>query len=795
MADPTASAAAPGPGTGETSLAEPGTTFDSTTAAGATPTSSQRLSTTSVTDEEVKNTSPPRLPDGGDARAATGAAAVHGDAGSVGGEVTAATPPRGRWSPGARAALAAFAGSDVYDDIISGEDPPQSSSVSEAEAERVVVRAFTLCRRYGERVMDRVEHTGELLHQAMEGVFASSGRTSTTDLVSVATQYRSQRLKIERDAARQRVRELEAQIASYSSVGSSKMAELRADLVLTKASFERERLRSEKLQRQTNDRETAIITAKRQIAGDHRIARRNEEALRTLREELAVLKKTPAADPVQLAAFLSKNTSSVGDCGRLTALIRSANTGTLEPAAADTELHVERRGSSAATATPTPSISGSSAGTPSKAAATLAGLAAATPPNPYVAAAGARLLQFMPRDDRHSVLPDSALTLPRGMQIGDLPPAVLELMRNGDSYDDAVADLAGDHPVHTRFRDDPLIEVLAELMRRRELADAHWAEDVPQTYLDRAWVLSNMPALQSTKRTGSPSRSHPSPPAKSARPPTPSPSGKQRSLCFSAVESSDESSDEDEEEYEYGAGSTDPYTYTPPGGAAYGTSQQASYSSSPAQSTRGASHRPSGASSAPPSSVVDLSGDVEKEGDSEEEQEPKSTPVTPYAGTPSRTKPKAFGIEVFPSSDPGLPEFVFLTFQTGEAAQLRDRWESGPYRQLLSTVPWDVMFERRHTLLYYHRISRLHADVLAWVSGLVKAMIEHRQAFWERTHWMNIPDSSLQHRERKKRADALRFVAKRLVKAEKKLRDRNLITTWFWRGEPALWSPPPAPMT
>ncbi|RLN90640.1 hypothetical protein BBJ28_00020132, partial [Nothophytophthora sp. Chile5] len=604
------------------------------------------------------------------------------DAGSVGGEVTAATPPRGRWSPGARAALAAFAGSDVYDDIISGEDPPQSSSVSEAEVERVGVRAFTLCRRYGERVMDRVERTGELLHQAMEGVFASSGRTSTTDLVSVATQYRSQRLVIERDAARQRVRDLETQIASYSSAGPSEMAELRADLVLTKASFERERLRSEKLQRQTNDREAAIITAKRQIAGDHRIARRNEEALRAIREELAVLKKTPSADPVQLATFLSKNTSFVDDRGRLTALIRSANTGTLEPAAADTKLH------------------------------------------------------FMPRDDRHSVLPDSALTLPPGMQIGDLPPEVLELMRNGDSYDDAVTDLAGDHPVHTSFRDGPLVEVLAELMRRRKLADAHWAEAVPQTYLDRAWVMTNMPAPQSSKLASSLSRSHPSPPAKRARPTTPKPSGKQRSLSFSGVESSDESSDEDEEEYEYGAGSSDPFTYIPPGG--------------PARSLRQPLHMPA---------------------------------------------PKVFGIEVFPSSDPDLPEFDFLTFHTGEAARLRDRWESGPYRQLLSTVPWDVMFERRNSLLLYHRITRLHANVLSWVGDLVKAMIEHRLAFWERIHWMNIPDSSLQHRERKKRADALRFVTKRLVKAEKKLRDRNLITTWFWRGEPALWSPPPAPMT
>ncbi|RLN37874.1 hypothetical protein BBJ28_00024445 [Nothophytophthora sp. Chile5] len=812
------SASPPAPEAGESSPTAATSITDPAVAAGTASRCGPRSSQPGTTDEEVKNSSPPRPSSGGDASVAAGIHAALGDLGNTGdgaagatSEIPSAAAPsvspagesatpgtpstavvstaasRPRWSPGARAALTAFAGSNVYNDIIAGEDLPLPPADTEAEAERLIARAFSLGRRYGPFVVERVERTSELLRLAMEGVFASTGRTSSTDLVSVAVHYRGQRLEEERDQARRRVKELESQLATYGAAGPTEMAELRAELVLIKASYEREHLRSEKLLRQIRDREAALIVAKKQISGDQRIARRSEESLRALREELVALKKTSAADPARLATFLSANTDFVGDRDRLAALIRSANAGTLEPAAADTALHVERRGSSAATA----SGAGSSVGTPSKAAATLTSLAAAIPPNPYIASVGARLLQFMPRDDRHSVLPDSALTLPPGMRIIDLPPAVLELMRNGDSYEDAVSDLAGGHPVHTRFRDGPLVEVLAELMRHQELADAHWTEAVPQTYLDRAWVLSNTPAPQSSKRNNSPSRSQTSPPAKRARPTTPSSSGKQRRLSYSGVESSDESSAESEAEYEAGVSSSDPYAYS----TTHGTLRRASTPSSPAQSTRGASRRQSGANFAPPPSIVGLSGDAGQEDDSSEEKAPGSVSKRIYAGTSPTPKPKVFDIEVFTSKNADFPEFDFLTFQTGEATRLRDRWDSGAYRRLLSSAPWDAMFQHRHKLLYYHRVTHLDPDVLAWVGDLVKVMIEHRQAFWERTHWMNIPDSELQHRERKKRADALRSIMKRLQKTEKALRDSDFISTWFWRGEPALWFSPPTPMT
>ncbi|KAE9165837.1 hypothetical protein PF002_g31265 [Phytophthora fragariae] len=86
---------------------------------------------------------------------------------------------------------------------------------------------------------------------------------------------------------------------------------------------------------------------------------------------------------------------------------------------------------------------------------------------------------------------------------------------------------------------------------------------------------------------------------------------------------------------------------------------------------------------------------------------------------------------------PGFPGY---SPQKTEIRYLAQRWTpfEGAYVMLRAKKPWDVMFQNRVKVLYFHRRADLSAKVLNLLDEYLEYVRDHAEAFWEVLHWFTI---------------------------------------------------------
>ncbi|OWZ12130.1 hypothetical protein PHMEG_00014750 [Phytophthora megakarya] len=117
----------------------------------------------------------------------------------------------------------------------------------------------------------------------------------------------------------------------------------------------------------------------------------------------------------------------------------------------------------------------------------------------------------------------------------------------------------------------------------------------------------------------------------------------------------------------------------------------------------------------------------------------------------------------------GFPDYAPNFSKDEDIQELRERWDPVPFKELMDTKPWDVMFEDRSRFLILHVREDLSVIARESLDAIVAFMSVHRRAIWWFGNWVfidletDVPYSVELHRERKAECDKAKKEYKKLL--------------------------------
>ncbi|OWY95357.1 hypothetical protein PHMEG_00034663 [Phytophthora megakarya] len=117
----------------------------------------------------------------------------------------------------------------------------------------------------------------------------------------------------------------------------------------------------------------------------------------------------------------------------------------------------------------------------------------------------------------------------------------------------------------------------------------------------------------------------------------------------------------------------------------------------------------------------------------------------------------------------GFPDYAPNLAKDEDVQASRECWDPVPFKELMDTNPWDVMFDDRSKFPILHVRDNLTDFARESLDAIVAFMSVHRRAFWLFGHWVFIDleagdlYSEDLHRERKAECDKAKKEYKKLL--------------------------------